>query len=163
MALWYSGTGTEGASHESKRQTHSTDLSCSPCDFTFLCTLVVLLRSNKIMFVCFCLLVLSRFALGKLVVNIEDLDALDVNALEKEATIIETFVRETDCDGVTVLSYISHFVYINAYIRRMSGCLNILSLITVKKSKKLLRLCPNLSMSQKALFTVKMRAGYNPQ
>ena len=44
----------------------------------------------------------SIFVQGKLVVDVEDLDSLDATYLEKEAILIETILRKTDCEGVTV-------------------------------------------------------------
>jgi len=41
-----------------------------------------------------------RLTQGRLVVNIEDLDALAVTTIEREATLVETIFRETECEGV---------------------------------------------------------------
>ena len=40
--------------------------------------------------------------LGKLIVNIEDVDFLEVERIQKEGALIETSMRKTSCEGVRV-------------------------------------------------------------
>ena len=40
--------------------------------------------------------------LGKLIVNIEDVDFLEVERIQKEGALIETIMRKTSCEGVRV-------------------------------------------------------------
>ena len=42
---------------------------------------------------------------AKLVVDIDNLDDIDANTIEKEATLVETVLKETDCEGVTVIIF----------------------------------------------------------
>jgi len=44
--------------------------------------------------------ILINEAYGKMVVNIEDLNTVSSDDIEKEATLVETFQRETACEGV---------------------------------------------------------------
>jgi hypothetical protein len=53
-----------------------------------------------------CILALTRLAIYRLVIDIEDLDTLDADMIEEKATFIEKVVRETNCEGVKV--YIFH-------------------------------------------------------
>ena len=39
-------------------------------------------------------------AKAKLVVGVDD--AIDADIIEREATLVKTYVKETDCEGVTV-------------------------------------------------------------
>ena len=48
---------------------------------------------------------LARDVRAKLVVDIDDLDSVDANIIEKEATLVETVTKETDCEGVTVIIF----------------------------------------------------------
>ena len=51
---------------------------------------------------CYCILLLTGVALPRLVITIEDLEALDRNIIEEKATLVDKIVRETDCEGVKV-------------------------------------------------------------
>ena len=49
-----------------------------------------------------CLLLLGNWVNSKLVVDLEQVDSLGVELIEKEGTLLETLVRETGCEGVLV-------------------------------------------------------------
>ena len=54
-----------------------------------------------------CIFALTRLAMSRLVIDIQDLNTLDAHMIEEKATFIENVVRETNCEGVQV--FIFHF------------------------------------------------------
>ena len=48
------------------------------------------------------LLNLGNLLRGRLVVDVDQLNTLEVELIEKEATLIESLIRETGCEGVWV-------------------------------------------------------------
>ena len=45
---------------------------------------------------------MSSFVLGKLVIDVVDLDTVDASLIEREATLLEKTVREGNCEGAKV-------------------------------------------------------------
>ena len=63
--------------------------------------------------------ILINEAYGKMVVNIEDLNTVSSDDIEKEATLVETFQRETDCEGVMVeFNLLTSGLYQNNFLFR---------------------------------------------
>ena len=52
-----------------------------------------------------CILALTKLALSRLVIDKQDLNILDRHMIEEKATIVDTIVRETDCEGVQVFIF----------------------------------------------------------
>ena len=54
----------------------------------------------KLIFFCELLTILVN---AKMVINSEDVDDVSSNDIENKATLIDTFERDTDCEGVKVV------------------------------------------------------------
>ena len=51
---------------------------------------------------CICMLNDVSLSRSRLLVNVEDLAALDSQVIEEKATLVDNIVRTTDCEGVKV-------------------------------------------------------------
>ena len=63
------------------------------------------MRSRVLVSIVFGFFCFAKGVQAKLVVDIDNLDDIDANTIEKEATLVETVIKETDCEGVTVIIF----------------------------------------------------------